>query len=307
MKIDYQVHTTASDGKFSPKECVAMAKKNGIESIAITDHDTVGGIEEAVLAGQEFGVEIISGIEMSCEKGDWGIHMLGFGIDPQNALLQVQLGEFRLGREARAERAVLKLQELGFHVDFADVRKRAAGVIARPHIADEIMEHPANAEKLAREKITTRKDLFDAYLADEAKTPVFASHTRLTIERAINLIHNAGGVAVWSHPLVSIADFKLVGEALQQFILWGLDGIEVIGNFTEDDTEFLEGLAAKYKLLRSVGSDFHDTFVDPEKLEEGAAAIGGYKTYGYPIEGIRESVLATIKKRRTEVAPQVSF
>src|SRR3989344_4123454 len=99
MTIDYQIQTTASDGKFSPRECVKMAKENGVESIAITDHDTVGGIEEALKAGRELGVEVITGIELSCEYEKWGIHILGFGIDYRYQYLLQILGDFKQARE----------------------------------------------------------------------------------------------------------------------------------------------------------------------------------------------------------------
>lgn len=294
--IDYQIQTTASDGKFSPREVVAMAKENDVTSIAITDHDTVDGIDEALVAGEEFGTEVIPGIEMSCDFNGHGIHILGFGIRHTDLLLLTKLRELQSARETRATLIIKKLNQYGFIVDFNAVRKRALGVVARPHIAEAVMDNPANQQKLSAEGIETRQDFFTAYIADGAKAYVHS--IPLDVKEAIHLIHSAGGIAVWSHPTIPSKDYKVIEETLVRFCEFGLDGIEAIGNFTEDDTKFLQSLAMIYHLLRSAGSDFHDTYIDPKKSEEGAAAIGGYKTFGYPTEGIRESLRAAIEKRR---------
>lgn len=298
--LDYQIQTTASDGKYSPRECVKMAKDAGLISIAITDHDTVGGIEEALVAGKQLDIEVLSGIEISCDYLGYGIHLLGLGLDHKHAPLLELLKKFREVRITRVRDAVGRLQALGFEIDFERVRARAQGVIARPHVADEIMENPLNAAKLKKEGIVTKKDLFNAYLGDEARNKVFEivnSFRRLSAEEAIRYIHEAGGIAVWSHPTLPIADYRTVEDALQKFIGFGMEGIEAIGNFSEDDTEFLNTLAGKYTMLRTAGSDFHDTSIDPAHPEEGAARIGGYKTFGFSIEGIREGVISAIAKR----------
>jgi len=294
--IDYQIQTTASDGKYSPRECVKMAKENGLISVAITDHDTVDGVAEGLAAGKELGVEVIPGIEISCDEGANSIHMLGLGIDQANAKLLEKLRELYSWRENRAKAFVEKLKELGFAVEYEDVRKRAAGIVARPHIADAVMENPANKEKLEREGIKVKHDFFAHYIADGAKA--YVKSTPFPAEEAISFIHQAGGIAIWSHPTIPMQDYKLIEDTLGKFISFGIDGIEVAGDFTEDDTEFLQGLATKYALIKSVGSDFHDTTVRADKPEDGAKRIGGYKTFGYSTDGIRESILAAIAKRQ---------
>lgn len=309
--IDYQIQTTASDGKFSPRECVKMAHENGLISIAITDHDTVGGIPEALEAGKEFGIEVIPGIEITCQHQQWGIHILGFGIDISNLKLANQLVEMKSGREKRAEIAIEKLQAYGFSINFESILERANGsVITRPHIAEEIMDRPENQAKLRNESIISRQDLFDAYLADEAPNSVFSSHSRLTPKEAAELIHNAGGAAIWSHPFIPICKtvvekaelYPLIEKILGDFLDSGVDGLEVFSGFNEDGTEFLYGLAEKYGVLKTAGSDFHDTYVDPRKLEEGSSFIGGVASYGYSLDGIREALLAAIEKQRAGVA-----
>ncbi|MBI2096846.1 MAG: PHP domain-containing protein [Candidatus Sungbacteria bacterium] len=298
-RIDYQIQTTASDGRFSPRECVRMAQENGVTSIAITDHDTIGGVKEALEAGKEFGIEVIPGIELSCDHENHGIHILGLGIDYHNEALLEKLHVLQNEREHRAKLIIEKLRQFGFAVDFEEVKRRAEGVVARPHIAEAVLENPLNEGKLSSEGIATRQDFFAKYIADGAKAYVHG--VPLFVADGILLIHEARGIAIWSHPTVPMRDYKLVEETLLQFLGWQMDGLEVIGNFSEDDTEFLQTLAAKYQLLRSAGSDFHDTYTDPQKPEEGAARIGGHKTFGYSIEGVRESLLAAIEKRHAVV------
>lgn len=303
--IDYQIQTTVSDGKYTPAQCVAMAKDKGVRSIAITDHDTVDGIPEALAAAEAEGVEVIPGVELSCEHRGFGIHMLGLGTDPESAVLLTLFAEARRLREERTRSAIQKLAEYGLLADFNNVAARATGVITSPHLAQEIMENPANAARLKAEGIHVWKDLYPIYLSEQARNPVYPKTMRLSAKDAIEAIHNARGIAVWSHPTIPMGDYKLVEDSLLELIGFGMEGIESIGTFSEDDTEFLNMLAAKYGLVRTAGSDFHDTYVDPAKPEEGASEIGGLKTYGYSLEGIRESVLAAIKKRSVAAGPAV--
>ena len=296
--IDYQIQTTASDGKYAPRDCVRMARENDVLSIAITDHDTVGGLEEGLAAGKEFVVEVIAGVELSCEYRGYGIHMLGLGIDHTSESLRTLFVEMKQRRKERAQHAITKLKEQGITVDFEKVARRAEGVIASPHLADEILENPANAAKLKAEGVVSRKDLYPLYLGDGARFPVYPNTPRLSAEEAIKVIHAAGGIAVWSHPTIPMGDYKLVEDSLVELVRLGMEGIEAIGNFTEDDTEFLNMLVGKYGVLKTAGSDFHDTWVDPLAKEQGATAIGALRTFGYPLEGIRETVLSAIAKRK---------
>ncbi|MBI4134714.1 MAG: PHP domain-containing protein [Candidatus Sungbacteria bacterium] len=298
--IDYQIQTTASDGKFTPRECVKMARENGLRSIAITDHDTVAGVEEGLKAGEEFGVEVIPGIELSCSYQDRMIHVLGFGIDYQNAKLLLRLHEAKEYRKSRARRIVERLSEFGFSVDYEKVKARAEGVVTRPHIAAEVMENPENAERLGKEEIRTKRDFLDKYIGEGGKVPV--PPEQLSPQDAIEMVHSAGGVAVWSHPTwpSSNKDFIWIEETLRVFISWGLDGIEVLLHGTESEVVFLHNLAGKYAMVKTAGSDFHDVYEDPETRV--TCKVGGYPTYGYTIAGIRESLLAAIEKRKSAVA-----
>ncbi|MBI3627786.1 MAG: PHP domain-containing protein [Candidatus Sungbacteria bacterium] len=303
--IDYQIQTTASDGKFSPRECVKMAKENGLISVAITDHDTVGGVREGLEAGKEFDIEVIPGIEISAHEPDGNIHMLGFGIDYEDPALITQLEELKDDRAVRAKLMVEKLKELGFYIEYESVRARSSGLIARPHMAEEIFANPLNKEKLEAENIHDSRDLFEHYLGDSGRA--YVHRVPLSTKEAINIIVRARGVPVWSHPLIPLNDFKICEERLIRFMPWGLVGIEAIGNFSEDDTKFLNALAGKYRLLRTAGSDFHDVFVRDEHPDDGATRIGEYYAFGYPTEGIRENLLAAIKRAQSPVVSRVSI
>lgn len=298
--IDYQIQTTASDGKFSPRECVKMARDNGLISIAITDHDTVGGIPEALEAGKEFGIEVIPGIEFSCSYLGKMIHILGFGINIGSSNLTALIESARLHRDGRAQRMVEKLNELGFFVSYERVKDRARGVVARPHIADEVMGNPQNAKKLKQENILTKQDFFDAYIGETGRAAPAADP--LSPRSAIEAIHKAGGISIWSHPTWPAPnhDFPWVEKTLKEFMKARIDGLEAFNYTPEADTHFLFGLAEKEGLLKTAGSDFHDLSLN---TDTGLTTkIGGYPTFGYSIEGIREALLAAIQRQKAAVA-----
>ncbi|TSC78475.1 MAG: phosphotransferase domain-containing protein [Parcubacteria group bacterium Gr01-1014_33] len=306
--IDLQIQTTASDGKHTPREVVAMAQDEKLETIAITDHDTVSGVEEGVRAGEEFGVRVIPGIEISVEER--GAHILGYGIDCKNEALLAELEKSKQGRIEGARKMVENLKNAGFVVEWEDVVREATGaVVARPHLARAVLNRIENKEKLG--KISTSHDFIQKYLTDD--NPNYVRRTHIAAKDAITLIREAGGVAIWSHPAIhfypvrsksSLAtitpyddrtsdgvegDYAELEEFLRQLIDWEIEGLEVFNpSHSEDDVEFIESLAAKYKLLRTAGSDFHekgDHAPDARGLHS-ARAVGDYDTYGFSTEDI---------------------
>ena len=283
--IDLQIQTTASDGKHSPAECVEMAKQNGVHTIAITDHDTVAGVPEALAAGAKFGVRVIPGIEISV--GDHGIHMLAIGIDIENDALRAAMERAAESRIRTAKAIVEKLNGGGFVVTWEDVLREAAGaVVVRPHIAEAVLKRPENREKLGG--VTTKREFFETFFSDQG--PYYVRHSTVTARDTIRLIHDAGGVAVWSHPPIPefVGQCAVMEEFLKELITYGLDGLEVFSpSHTESDTACLDGLAERYHLLRSAGSDFHERHnrID-EPWPRPASTIGDYPTYGRSIDGI---------------------
>jgi len=303
--IDLQIQSTVSDGKHSPQELVKMARDQGLGVISLTDHDAVDGIDEALRRGEELGIRVIPGIEMSAEEH--GIHILGYGINYRDAALLRELEKAKLSRIEGAKKMVdnLRVNE-GLIVEWEDVLRESvqSSTITRPHIVAAVMKRVENRDKLERDSVYSKRDFFEKYLSD--KDPNFVKRACISAADAIQLLHNAGGVAIWSHP--PIPDFTNGGYEeleifLKELIKWGIDGLEVFSaSHTEDDVEFLEALAMKYKLLRTAGSDFHEKGNHPADSETGlhsARTPGDYETYGFPTGDIVEKLDEAISKKKS--------
>ncbi|MEK7090272.1 MAG: PHP domain-containing protein, partial [Patescibacteria group bacterium] len=201
-KIDLQIQSTASDGKYSPVELVDMAKKNGLHTIAITDHDTVGGVKEALARALMTGLRVIPGIEMSVSLENKELHILGYSIDIDNENLLRRLAHFQDDRVRRMQRIVENLQKIGFKISFEDVQKQAKGSMARPHVAMAVMANPENKELLG--EINSVHDFIENYIVPGK--PGYAEREYVSSVEAISLIHEAGGIAIWSHPAIHFAE-----------------------------------------------------------------------------------------------------
>lgn len=254
MAIDLHAHTTASDGSFSPRELVAHAKEIGLAAVAVTDHDTFGGWDEAFTAGEEFGVEVVPGIELSVAGEAGKFHLLGYYVDRDSELGSV-LRDIVEERDKRNAVIFGKLAEMGMPLDEAEVRALASdeGVLGRPHFARAMMN---------RGYVTSVQEAFDKYLADGAAA--HASKKVLEPQLAVELIHKAGGVAIWAHPTrppsarAQILPPHQGEELLKLWVEWGLDGLEVqYGAYTPEERLWATSMAAKYNLVGTGGSDFH--------------------------------------------------
>lgn len=301
--IDLQIHSTKSDGKYSPAEIVAMAHNAGLKTIALTDHDTVDGIWEAVKAGKEQGVQVIPGIEMSCAFMEREFHMLGFGVDYHHQELLARLKEFQEERKQKTEKIVKKLQEAGFQITLEDVLRYATGpTIARPAIAEAVLKNPENKELLGR--ITTIHEFINVYLV--TGKPTYVDRRSVEAKDAIAMIHDAGGVAAWSHPTIHFnGDYKKMEEILKIFIAYDIDGLECFHpDYSEDDAEFLNVLAGKYGLLRTAGSDFHRD--DETGKKEGAPELAYYQTFDFSLDDIVPNLERAIMRRQTQAQRTVS-
>ena len=276
-----------------------MAKKNGCRVIAITDHDTISGVEEAITTGVTLGVRVIPGIELSVE--DHHIHILGLGIDTAYPPLLAMTQNLIVSRLARAQEMVKRFHEDGFLITWEDVTREAKGpVIARPHIVDAILKHPENIQKIGGPM--TKNEFFRTYLYDTSK--YYVHHSNISAKDAIRLIHDAGGIAIWSHPPIPAFQGNCAGleSFLKELLEWGLDGIEALGpSLTAGDTKCLDELSKRYSLLRTAGSDFHEQS-DPGDTPwpRSAATIGEFPTYGYSTEGVVEAVDEAIAARHAE-------
>ena len=253
--FDLQSHSTHSDGSLAPAEVVAQAAAAGVELLALTDHDTVAGVPEALAAARARGIRLSPAAELSSVHGEHeDLHVLGYELDPSDPGLQAALEDFRADRGRRIYAMADRLRELGFALDDSSFAARES--LGRPHLADAVLAHPDNAERLAREGIEGKKELFPPYLVPGAAA--YVARSRPTVEEAIEVIHAAGGVAVWAHPFWDIADPGHVLDTVRHFAARGLDGVECFyAEHTRDQALLLHGECEARGLLSTGSADFH--------------------------------------------------
>jgi len=247
-RIDLHLHTTHSDGSFSPAEVLRRAHMAGVTALAITDHDIVSGIPEAITAGAELGIEIIPGVEISSRVGNSELHILGYCLRWQDPELNRRMADLRESRHNRNPQIIERLRALGLDVTYEEVRALAGtDSVGRPHIARLLMD---------KQYVTSAKDAFDRYLSEGR--PAYVARELPTPADAVSWIRAAGGVAVLAHPTWA----KVSGEGLNTLLTTlkgdGLGGIEVhySTHTKRQTTEYLD-LAKRLDLLVTGGSDFH--------------------------------------------------
>jgi predicted metal-dependent phosphoesterase TrpH len=276
LAFDLQSHSVHSDGTLPAAEVVALAAAAGIELLALTDHDTVDGVPEAAAAARANGIRLSPAAELSAVHGAHeDLHILGYGLDVADSDLLALLADFRADRARRIGDMAQRLRELGFELDDAPLQaRRAAGKpIGRPHLADAVLAHPANAARLAAEGIAGRDALFPPYLVPGAAA--YVARSRPTVVEAIQVIHAAGGVAVWAHPFWDLDAPAEALAAIDAFAAAGLDGIEAFyATHDEAQTRFLHDAARERGMLVTGSADFHG----PE--HERFAAFGAFERYG---------------------------
>ncbi len=258
--FDLQSHSTWSDGALSPAEVVERAAVAGVQVLALTDHDAIDGTVEALDAAAAFGVRLIPGVEISAvdPSGD-DLHILGYGVDHRDPVLLERLAAYRADRELRAHRMLDALRDLGLHIDETDIdARRDQGLpIGRPHIAAAVHGHPANGPRLREEGLAANpSDVLVAYLIEGR--PAYRSRSLPAVQEAIDVIHAAGGVAVWAHPFWDVDAYERVDETLRRFASLGIDGVEAFYiEHDERQTHFLADLAAELDLITTGSADFH--------------------------------------------------
>jgi predicted metal-dependent phosphoesterase TrpH len=257
--FDLQSHSTRSDGGLEPGEVVRLAAEAGVELLALSDHDTVDGVAAALAAGSEHGIRVVPATELSSIDGEReDMHILGYLVDHTDAAFLEALERFRSDREARAVHMMDALRELGFELDTAaiDARRAAGAPVGRPHIARAAFDHPANAQRIADEDLEDFSALLVAYLIDGA--PAFRRRTTPTIGEAIEVIHAAGGVAVWAHPYWDLDTDADVVDAIERYAGMGVDGVEAFYvTHTEQQTRFAYEECTRRGLLTTGSADFH--------------------------------------------------
>ena len=258
--IDLHLHTICSDGTHSPEEVVSMSAEAGLRAVSICDHDAMDGTDEALAAGEKYGVEVITGVELSVVWEQYSdVHLLGYGYDHNNQELCNSLKEFRDFRRNRNVLIVERINERLLEqqrepLDVADVQRRAAGAIGRPHIAMALIDNGY---------VRDTEEAFQKYLV-----PCNVPKRLFPIDEAIKLIHAAGGVAVLAHPPFISSERSVLLELFDIFKSLGLDGIEGYNSgSSNDDIDWTITAAVQRGLLVTGGSDFHG-------LTKGSIAIG---------------------------------
>ena len=257
--FDLQSHSTASDGALPPAAVVAAAHEAGVELLALSDHDTVDGLDEAfaAAAATDGALTLVSAVEISSlDLGDKDLHILGYGIDHHDPVLLARLELWREDRWMRGERMAEAMRENGWQVTLPE---RGEQPLGRPHIAAAIFDDPANAERVAAEGLKNSVDLLVAYLVPGA--PGYRGRTAPTVGQAVEAIHEAGGKAIWAHPYWDFRDedqHEATRDVLERFAALGGDGVEAFYiSYTEDQTRRLVELAAGLDMLTTGSADFH--------------------------------------------------
>ena len=241
---DLHIHTYYSDSTYTPEEVLQNAVAAGVDCIAVTDHDTVEGVQPVKDLTTRYGVEVLSGVELSAEEEGRDIHILGYCIDCQNSALLSALRHFQDIRIERIHIMLEKLAVMGVHdITFEEVDAQTkADVVGRLHLAQLLISKGWAAD---------HREAFAKYLGEGA--PAYVRKSRLKVREAIDLIHQAGGAAVLAHPMVTGVD-----HLIPRFTRDGLDGLEVYYPHTHETiTQYYERKADKYGLLKTGGSDAH--------------------------------------------------
>ena len=264
MNIDLHIHSSFSDGAFTPSELVAMAGKHDVHVIAIADHDSVAGVEEAVVAGEAAGIKVIPAVELSVQFEEWqDVHLLGYGIDRSDKQFLEKLDGFRRRRDGRNDEILERVNDVltvegRIILDRVRVRSFARDAIGRPHIARALLEL-GYADSM--------EDAFRRYLV-----PCNVPKSYWPMDEAISEINRIGGVAVLAHPTSISKDQVTLGAAIAALQKSGLNGIEVYNNMGWPlEIEFLRRIAGDLGLLVTAGSDFHGI---EEGLEIGRGREG---------------------------------
>jgi 3',5'-nucleoside bisphosphate phosphatase len=241
--VELHAHTTASDGRLAPSALVALAREIGLQALAITDHDTLGGLLEAQSAADAAGLELVPGVEISTSHRDVEIHLLGYFVDPSSAELAGQLASLREDREARAREMVDRLHALDVHIRYEDVKREAGnGAVGRPHVAAALV-----VGGWARD----RQEAFDRYIADGR--PAAVPKPVFPVAEAITLLRDIGAVPVVAHP-----GLLKRPELIQEMPALGIGGIEVFyPKHLPEQQRALLAFAQAHRLVATGGSDFH--------------------------------------------------
>ncbi len=248
MEVDLHIHTIASDGTFTPEEVILEAKKRGLKALAITDHDTVDGIEEAKRKAQEIGIEFVQGIEISCNTQDYEVHILGYFLNLEDKKFTNELEELKKARDNRNLKIVEKLKACGIDADLEEIAKMAPGkIISRLHFANYLVEKGV---------VLSKEEAFDKYLGKRGKA--YIPKENFPPERAVKMLSENGAFVSLAHPKLVVNNDGIIENMISNLVKVGLNGIEAqYGTFSPSDIKKYKKMAKRHSLLVTGGSDFH--------------------------------------------------
>ena len=260
IKADFHVHTSSSDGVLSPKEVVFKAYKNNVKYLSITDHDTVSGLDGALVESQKYDISFIPGIELSTQYNNESIHILGYFKDKSynNQNFIQELDKIKNHRIIRAQKITKKLDdEFNIKISFEKILKESKDTIARPHIAKDIIDAGYDY---------SHDEIFDKFIGKDSKA--YVPTLKLSTEYGINLLKKYNALVFLAHP-------KLIKNTpIEEFIKMNIDGIESIYyQNTTEETNYYLNIAKEYNLLNSCGSDFHGIQNDTRHGDIGSMEI----------------------------------
>lgn len=287
-KVDLHVHSSASDGTCAPADLPALARQAGLRAVALTDHDTVSGIAPFLEAGRKEGIEVIPGVEISTLFLGREVHIVGLFINPDCPSLLNFLTDLRTQRNQRNQQMVNKLQLLGYDISLEELQAQAGGEsVGRPHAA---------AILIAKGYFSHNQEVFDRCLKRGA--PAYCPRQLCSPTDAIAIIHQAGGIAIWAHPLYSNKYARShIRSVIRKLKPAGLEAIEVsYPGFTPAQTQMLTELAAEQELAVSGGSDFHGDNIPAVKLGSGYGGLC-----------VPYSVLANLKELHAKISTRQAF
>jgi predicted metal-dependent phosphoesterase TrpH len=250
MRIDLHTHSLVSDGTDTPAELVRKAREAALDVVALTDHDTFDGLDEAAAEGERVGIVVVRGMELSCSRRGSSVHVLAYGADPGSPSLAAEMARVRDGRLGRLAGVLAKLAALGVPVSEAEVMSQVgtSPSVGRPHIADALIKAG---------HVRDRQEAFDRFLADGG--PAHVARYTIEVNRGIDLVHEAGGLAVIAHPWGRGREHVLPRQVLEALVHdHKLDGIEVDHQDHDADIRArLRALADSLDLLATGSSDYH--------------------------------------------------
>ena len=274
--IDLHMHTTHSDGSYTPRDLIRYAKKKGLDCISVTDHDTMSSFEECSDEAKKQGIELVPGIEISAQFEPGTLHILGYFLDRNHPGLRTTLEEIQKARRERNPEIVKKLNELGIPVTYEEVQAESGGKqIGRPHFAKVLLKKGA---------VSSLEEAFDRFLGKGK--PAYFDKRRLGSAESIRSIRAAGGVAVIAHPKQMKLDEEDLAKELERLVDEGLGGLEVYNSCqNREEAALYKRLAKRFNLFVTGGSDFHGA----NKPDVDLGWLGDGVTLGYEvIEAMRE-------------------